>query len=248
MKKIFFIFTYFLTTSLFPTNILHNKIKSISSLQEMNKYDNLGCLTPEDIENLLQLDEKLKKDPNNINYLLNKGFILHDGCVDDQAIEIFKKILKIEPKNEKAHIWLLESMWMWGDAEKLKELSLQAIKIYPKNAVFYLYLTYALEFFCLPETDVCLNEIITYLKKAIQLEPTWLSTRISLIDNLIKLKKFDEAKNEINEAFKQIQDNFPEPKDEMQKHYEELITGRLGAESSRKTLNELLEKINNLEP
>lgn len=189
---------------------------------------NSGTLTSEDKQRIYELDKILEKNPHDIPALLEKGFIFHEGCMDDEAIKVFKEILKIDPKNLDAYTWLCESIWMYGDSPQLKEVAQEALKIYPNQAVFYKFLAYSLEVVYYSQPEKIKELYPVYLKKAIELEPTWLSTRIALIEFLIKNKQFDEAKKEINEALKQILDNFSEPKNGMQRHYEELITGRIG--------------------
>lgn len=204
---------------------------------------NSGVLTAEDKQRLIELDKILEKNPSDIPALLEKGFIFHEGCMDDEAIKTFKEILKIDAKNLDAYTWLCESIWMYGDSPELKKTAEEALKIYPNQAVFYKFLAYALEVVYYSKPEKIKELYPVYLKKAIELEPTWLSIRIALIEFLIRNKQFDEAKKEIQEAFKQIQDNFPEPKNDTQRHYEELITRRLNAESNRETLNNFLKEI-----
>lgn len=100
----------------------------------------LGNFTLEDEKKINELDLILEKDPLNISALLEKGFIFHEGCLDEEAIKVFKEILKIEPKNLKAYIWLCESLYMLGDYPQLQEVCQQVIKIYPDKAVFYRFL------------------------------------------------------------------------------------------------------------
>jgi tetratricopeptide (TPR) repeat protein len=204
---------------------------------------NSGVLTTEDKQRLIELDKILERDSFNIPALQEKGFILHDGCFDEEAIEVFKQILKIDDKNLDAYIWLCESVWMLGDYKQLKEVAENALKIYPNKAVFYKFLAYAIKVVYYLDPEKIKALYAPYLRKSIELEPDWLSTRIALIAYLIEIGKFEEAKKETQEALKQIQDDFPIPKNDMQYHYEELITRRLGAEDSRETLNNFLKKI-----
>lgn len=203
-----------------------------------------GLITPEDEKKISELDAQLKENPFNIDALLKKGFILHDGAVDDEAIKVFKKIIEIDPQNEKGYVWLVESLWMLGDSNQLKDITERAIKIFPNNGIFHLYLSYALHVLFYADLKVHINNIIWHLRQAITLEPTLISARIFLIECLLEDKKLDLAELEINEAFKHIQENFPAPISEMDLHYETFMTRRYDSENTKVALSNFLKHIN----
>jgi hypothetical protein len=79
-----------------------------------------------------------------------------------------------------------------------------------------------------------------HLKKAVELEPSWVFQRKALINLFIEKKEYKLAKQHLDETDLHCREVFICPEDEMQQYYEDLITGRsIGKtwiEDLRKTL------------
>lgn len=202
-------------------------------------------ITEKQKQELIKLDELLKIEPYNIDALQRKGFIITDCEEFLDAEKVYKKILNIDPKNYMAFLWLIINTWTLGDIYQLKDVALKALEAYPEDAAFHMFLAEAysdlIRYFSSDDTD----NFFYHIQKAIELEPTWLRPRIDLIEFLTSIKKYERAKLEIEAAYKQIQDNFPKPKNDVDEYFESFITRRLDSDFNRDALNELLIEIEN---
>ena len=200
-------------------------------------------LTEENQKKVDALDAILKNDPKNIQALLKKGFYLFDDRVDGNAIETFNKVIEIDPNCIDAYVWLAELyIYHWSEVQKADEALKKALKINPDNAAVHrLIASGYLEAY---PGGYSKQDILYHLKKAIELEPSWIAPRVSLISLLFVEGQYALAKKELDEAYGQFQDDFPEPKDDMERYYEQLITGRFGFKVSLdKFKKELDEKL-----
>jgi tetratricopeptide (TPR) repeat protein len=169
-----------------------------------------------------RLDAELKKDPDNILLLLQMGSILFEEHIDTKAIEVFNRVLQLNPYNMDAYIWLGELLlFHWADSERAIPLLEKALSINSYKAEIYYLLGCAV-------TDRHRHEEgIAYFKKAIALDPTLITPRGCLIDYLIEEKHYDQAAQAIQEFETYVPKNRPDPKNDMEYYYEALITGRL---------------------
>lgn len=195
----------------------------------------------QDYEKIAEIDEKLKKDENNLDFLLQKAFVYFDRYDDENAIETYQYIIRLYPQCIDAYLWLAYYLHRVGcDPLQAIEVAKEGLKIDPNNGGLYAIMGWSLDWY--PARH---NEMLEYLRKAIELEPTWISTRISLIGYLIKQKQFNEAKKEIKIALGKIQDDFPEPRGEMEEAYESCITRRR-SKSAKQTLLRLLDDVDRM--
>lgn len=170
--------------------------------------------------------------------LLEQAFKFFDKNKTEEAYKIYNEIMKLYPNNADAYVWMAESyLSNEGDNDKAKECLLKALKVDPNNAGVHKLLAWADE---LEDKSIVIN----HLKRAIELEPTWMWPRISLILELVDINP-REAKFEIDEAYKFLDCNFPIPDNQMDRYYEYFITGRTLGEKAKRTLDkykEIVEK------
>lgn len=198
-----------------------NKITvKTGTIEELTKDEVLPLV---DQKKVAALDEILKTKPNDVSTLIEKGFIFFENQVDGKAIEIFKKVIDIDPTYVDAYVWLAELfLFHWADTERAEPYLISALKINPNRADVHKLLANS---FDLQKNK---SKQLYHLKKAIELEPSWISPRIELIVLFLQEKKFDLAKQELEEAYKQLQTGFKVSDNPMQQYYELLITGRTG--------------------
>jgi tetratricopeptide (TPR) repeat protein len=203
------------------------------TIEELTKDE---VLPLEEQKKIHELDKILKAKPNHVPTLMEKGFILFENQVDGKAIEIFKQVIDIAPKYVDAYVWLIELfLFHWANIERAEPLLVKALQVDRNRAdVHKLY------------ADLCAEKHdkfrqLYHLKRAIELESSWLSPRISLIELLLNQRKYKLAEKQLEEAYKHIQSTFPIPDNPMQQYYELLITGRTSY--TKKDLDEYKKRI-----
>ena len=138
--------------------------------------------------NLLQ--NLLIKEPTNILYLVEFGALLLLAYNDiNQAIDVFKKVLKFDSKNIDARFWLATIYYYCFDHVKQAENYIkEVLKIAPCDAR-------ALSFMYLISwrTTKSMANGVHYLEKAIKNEPSWILPRIQLALFYLYDKQGDQA-------------------------------------------------------
>lgn len=203
------------------------------TIEELTKNETLPL---EEQKKVDELDKILKVKPNDIPTLMEKAFILFENQIDGKAIEVFKQVIDIDYIYVDAYVWLAELfLFHWADIERAEPYLVEALQIDQNRAnVHKLYADLYAE-----KQDQFKQ--LYHLQKSIELEPSWLSPRISLIELLLSQKKYKLAKKQLEEAYYQIQSPFPIPHNPMQQYYELLITGRTGY--TKKDLDEYKKRI-----
>lgn len=204
----------------------------------------LGTTNAEDQKQLDALDSLLEKNPYDIKVLMKKAFILYYCFRDDEAVVIYKKIIEIAPNFIDAYFWMAECMWdHLANFDEAIAAMHTALKLDPSRADCHEVLAW-----CIKSLHNDTPEYFYHIHKVIELEPTWITPRVSLIESLINLGNFIEALQELNQTFEIIK-NLPVACDDdndetwdMSTHYEWLITGRTST-TKREQLKELQQKI-----
>ena len=73
------------------------------------------------------------------------------------------------------------------------------------------------------------SEYVDFLRKAVESEPTWITPRLMLAAALRRLGNRDDAQEEVRTA-KLFVDSIRDVKDPVERYYESVVTGRLGAQ------------------
>jgi tetratricopeptide (TPR) repeat protein len=179
-------------------------------------------LTPEFQIKMQAINAELAHNPNNIELLLYKAFLFFDDKMDGTAIRVLLQILEIDPSCLDAYMWLGELLlFHWADSETAQPLLKKALTIDTRRAEIYYLLS------CAATKNSNNAEALSYLKQAIELEPYWLTPRLCLIDILIEEKQYMQAQLEIQTLETHLPKNIICPTNEMEKYYEQFITGRL---------------------
>lgn len=186
----------------------------------------IGTTNAEDQKQLDVLDKLLEKDPHNIKILMEKAFILYSCFRGREAVAIYEKIIELESDFVDAYFWLAECLWdhLVG-YERAIVVTNMALKIDPSRADCHEVLAWSIQ-----KLYDDTPEYFYHIRKAIELEPTWITPRISLAESLINLGNFVEAQQELDAIKAQIKANpvmhFDEDLWNMEVHYECLITRR----------------------
>lgn len=186
----------------------------------------LGTTNAEDQKQLDALDKLLEKDPHDIKVLMEKAFILYYCFRDHEAITIYKKIIELAPNFIDAYFWMAECMrdHLANFNEAIAAINI-ALTLDPNRADCHEILAWCI-LSLYNETPI----YFYHIKKAIELEPTWISPRISLVESLINIGELSEAQQELESLKTQIKSNpeifFDENLWNMETHYECMITGR----------------------
>ena len=198
--------------------------------------------TPEDLKQIDNLDKLLETDPNNIKILMEKAFVLYSCFMDEEAVLVYKKIIEIDPNFVDAYFWMAECMRdHLADFDEAIAAMHIALKLDPSRADCHEILAW-----CILSLHNDTPEYFYHIRKSIELEPTWIAPRISLIESLINLGNFVEAQQELNALKAQIKASpvihFDEDLWNMEVHYECLITRR-ACENNYKTIEKFQKKI-----
>lgn len=205
----------------------------------MNNLDS-GHATKQDFEYLSAIEERLKKNPNDVNTLIEKGFLyIEPFHWSDGALAIFRQAVALDKTNVDAYFWLAKSLYHdhFEEQEAKKFLEI-ALTIDPDRADCHDLLASVLN--TLGEDS---DKSIEHLKKVIALEPSWILPRIALSYYFLEKKNIEQAEQIAIEA-KKIYENMvlPKPTTPIQEYYEECITGR--TTQRKNSFTELFKKIN----
>ncbi|MFC1854909.1 tetratricopeptide repeat protein, partial [Candidatus Dependentiae bacterium] len=197
------------------------------------------CLSEDqDIEFIEKIYEGLKKNPDNVELLIARGFIcLEPGGPPTGSVEALERALKLEPENVDALFWLAKVMYHeFCDDMKAKKLLRKALKINPNRGDCNFFLG-----------GLCDNDTtaIRLVRKSIEVEPTWIYPRMRLAYLLQKQKKLDEAQEEAEKALRIFDTiKFCVYTTPIEEYVEECITGRNS--TGKKRAKNLLERIKKL--
>lgn len=186
----------------------------------------LGTTNIDDQKQLDALDELLKKKPHDIKVLMQKAFILYYCFRDHEAIAVYKKVIELDPNFVNAYFWMAECMrdHLANFDEAIAAMNI-ALKIDPSRADCHEVLAW-----CILSLYNDTPEYFYHIRKVIELEPTWITPRISLIESLINIGELIEAQKELEALKMQIKISHKTSFDEniwnMETHYECMITGR----------------------
>lgn len=75
----------------------------------------------------------LKFDPNDVDYLLGKGYVLDELERHEEALECYRKMLEIDPDDDDAFTNMSSTLVDMGDDEEAVKYADKAIKIDSKN-------------------------------------------------------------------------------------------------------------------
>jgi tetratricopeptide (TPR) repeat protein len=87
-----------------------------------------------DLSEIESYKEILKKDPNNLQALINIGNRYYDSGQDRQAVEAYKRALAIDPANSNVRVDMAISFRRLGDPDLAIEELKKAISMNPRHA------------------------------------------------------------------------------------------------------------------
>ena len=123
-----------------------------------------------DKQYLHYLEELIKNNPKNVQYLIYLGVLSWEPFhKPEQGIAYLQKAIEEDPKNIEARFWLAKCYYHDFCAyDKAKELLLEALQFDPTRADCLCILTSIIE-----DTTKNWKEAINYLERAIQYAPDW---------------------------------------------------------------------------
>ena len=197
--------------------------------------------TSEDYDYLAKLDEKIKKKPNNVELLIERGFLCHDPFENsDEALKSLEFALKLDPENVRALFWTAEThLHGTGDIYEARKTLEKCLQLTQDKAEVYVSLADIV--YTIEEKEV--GKAINFFKTAITLQPTWLYPRIRLVDLLNTKFHFRKAKRIVNEGLQNYKEFvLPDGYSRQQEYLELYITGK--TRFIKKDLEKLLQEIN----
>ncbi|MFC1854349.1 tetratricopeptide repeat protein [Candidatus Dependentiae bacterium] len=172
---------------------------------------------------LNKLEEQLKENPDDVDLLIQKGFLCLDAFEDDEmAFPPLDRAIQIDPKNVDALFWrAYADLALLGDDVKRRELLEKALSIDPDRADCNSIISTVFR-------DSDPHKSIHYLEKALKQEPTWIYVRIKLVDEFLRCCDFIAVKETLLDGLK-IYKKFELPKSasRMEWYYEDYVTGRV---------------------
>ena len=205
----------------------------------VEKFGRRGCGNRKENERMLILEKRIKEDPNDFEALLEKGFLCIGGpfMSPDEALECLEKAVELRPDNVDALFWLAKTYHHdFCDDDKTLELLERALTLAPDRADLHSLIS---DIFHRTSPE----KAVYHLKRAIELEPTWIFPRTILANYLLEWGYVEKAKHEVKEAYKVFKDlKKPELKNSYDEYYERCVTGR--ASVTQEDFDELSELIN----
>jgi len=215
-----------------------------------------GFGTEEDLKQLIALEQRLEKNPNDTDALLKKGILYYEPFLrTDESIAIFRSIIAKDPQNVDAYFWLAKCIWHYRcDFIEAERLLSMALTIDPNRADCHSLLGIVLE----EIIDDSLNRetqpksalikleksIESHYLKAIELEPSWIIPRHRLAYKFLEKGEYQGARSQIIEALKYVTNNdTPNITDSIVEHYETFVTGRYHQELVKENLLNFLKEI-----
>lgn len=198
-------------------------------------------LRNEDILLAKRLEKRMIDDPGNAEIVTHLGALCFVNSEYKKAGVYLKKALELKPKNVEALYWYGRFLYFWGSKDpELKdviEVMKEALESDSRCAKCLLLIYDAMYHRISP------NEYISFLERAVELQPDWVSTNESLAETLFELGRFDEAEVAAKRALS-LYENEARPNFDngIDKYYYYVIMG-MESKISRKALIELLEKI-----
>lgn len=192
------------------------------------------------VKQLEAIENKLQKNPLDKEALLQKGILLYEPFQQtDKSIETFRFLINLDNTALDAYFWLAECLYDHNaDYEAAELLLRQALTLNPHRADCHVLLASVLE-------GACSNRQVEeefHLRKAIELEPSWIAPRRRLANLLYKQGNIDEAKAVLLESLEKLPHNIEVITDPIKAHYEAVITGRY-SKSAKTRIIDFLQKI-----
>jgi tetratricopeptide (TPR) repeat protein len=180
----------------------------------------------------------------NKEQIMKQGFIFYnDPATSDQAAEYFEKAIALDPQYVDGYFWLAYCLWEYScDWDKAEKIAREGLKMDPSRADLHLILAWIIE-----RLRGYTPEYEKQLRRAIFLEPTWLTPRCCLIEYLLSKNEFNEAKEQLKEAINQIQD-IVVSQDRIKWKYESFITGRISEFWKKYLLDENEQELATAQP
>jgi cytochrome c-type biogenesis protein CcmH/NrfG len=131
----------------------------------------------EEIALFEQCEKRLEKNPNDVDALIQVGFLCMDPFYDpDRSLSSLQQACTLDPMNMQAHFWLAKTLYHVHCLYKETKMALdKALQIDPNNAECCDLLASIL---CGLKEDP--NNSIALLQRAIENQPGWLLPRIRL--------------------------------------------------------------------
>ncbi len=205
------------------------------------KLTSTGVADKEDFLLLEELEKKLLVQPHDYDTLLRKALLVYYPFLStDQAEEIFEFIEKLYPNTYDTIFWHGAMLYIYdAHYEKAIQLLRKAIHVNSNRADAYIILAQVLEMM----GNEYQKEMEYLFNQALKIEKYWPNAWDGLINLLIKQKRFNEARQVINEAFKHIPTDYVDSNDIIQERCDVYVSGRFRSNHEQDYLQRFLETI-----
>ncbi|MFC1854350.1 tetratricopeptide repeat protein [Candidatus Dependentiae bacterium] len=178
----------------------------------------------EDHRYLQSINKRLSNEPNNVDLLIEKGFLCVTIFEDDgEAEPALRKAIELDPNNIDALFWLASMhFYCIGDMSSAEKFLIRALKVDPNRADCR-YLLASVLFSIEGFSSGCLEN----LEKAVRLEPNWPNIRLWFVDLLIMSFRLLKARSETLEGLRLFNEfKLPVDADRKTFYIENFVTGR----------------------
>jgi tetratricopeptide (TPR) repeat protein len=150
-----------------------------------------------DFDSAREVFEEILKDfPNNVDGQLSRAIYLKRECMYDDSLEVFRKVLNLDPDNFEANMYMGELLLDLGGHEECKKFIDKAFELCP-DFPYILYIKGC--YFAAVCEDY--KKAIEYYDKAINIEPGLVKCYFEKSKCLVLLGKADEAKKSFNKIY-----------------------------------------------
>ena len=189
---------------------------------------------------MINLEERLEKNPNDIEALIHKAVMLYEPYHQfDHAEIILTKVRELFPQSIEGLLWSgALRYFIYGNDVEAAEYFRQALTLDPNAADSHAFLAVMLESI----KNIVPGDIEYHYRKSFELEPTFINPRLYLARYLFEQGNLKVARYELLETLKFVEDPPSSIGNPVTKYYESYITGRCWTNRKQEILD-FIQKI-----
>lgn len=149
------------------------------------------------------IDELLEINPQHVRGIIRSGEIYRQEQKRSEALKLFKQALAIAPQNRKANLEVARELKYSGDLEAAAAQLHKALEYHPDDFEILMQLVQ------LEQKQLKLEIALDYIDKVIDHYPDRIKPHLKMIDILVQLDRFDEAKHHLKILHQKYPDEFP---------------------------------------
>jgi len=181
-----------------------------------------------------ELQQRLQINPKDIEALIHLGVLEFEHFHKSElALSLLEKAVQMDPLNVDAKFWLgMSLLFDYFEYEKAESLWKEALLIDPKRADCLSMIAWSIT-----DNNGPPHEAIKYAQQAVLFAPNWPSLRYELAELLFILNDIKGAEAELKEVMKIGPLDPLKIKNEIERYYETVVTGRSWDEKKKSSLS-----------